>query len=380
MLLAAYYLNVSLRVLHVTQPTEKDGVPMFIRRLARAQIARAFEVAVACPSAGELSAVLARSQIPRVAWEATRAPGPSVVAETIRLRKVVREWRPDVVHLHSSKAGLAGRLMGRRSRVVVFQPHAWSFEHVEGVVGRAARAWERFASGRVDSIICVSNAERERGIEIGIRGDLRVIANGVGLEEWKVADESDKDAARSLLGLAPGPLVVCVGRLSVQKGQDILLRAWGDVVRRIPGARLSLVGDGPLRGELAELQTDGVTFEGPRNDVEKWLAAADVVAMPSRWEGMSLSMLEAMARGRSLVASDVAGVREAFGDVTAPVVPPGNDAALADALVDRLADPGLAIREGRRLRRRIEERFDFRRTDEAIAALYSELLSRQPKV
>lgn len=380
MLSVAYYLEVSLRVLHVTQPTDKDGVPMFIRRLARAQIERSFEVAVACPSTGELATDLVRSDIPRLVWEATRDPGPSAFGEAVRLRKVVKGWSPDVVHLHSSKAGLVGRLIPRPARVVVFQPHAWSFQHVEGVVGKAALAWERFASRRTDSVICVSDAERQQGIEMGLRGDLRVITNGVGIDEWKPADEVEKSAARSTLDLGPGPLVVCIGRVSVQKGQDVLLRAWEDVARRVPDARLSLVGDGPLRSDLAGLGVRGVTFEGSRDDVPLWLAAADVVAMPSRWEGMSLSMLETMARARPLVASDVAGVREAFGDVSAPVVPPEDDRALADAIVERLEDPQLAAEEGRRLRKRVEERFDFRRTEEAVAALYSELLGGHPKL
>jgi glycosyltransferase involved in cell wall biosynthesis len=362
----------------VTQPNDRDGVPTFVRSLALAQRTRSFDVSVACPPVGDLPEKLDADGIPRLDWPAGRDPGPGSVKEAIALKKIVRGWAPDVVHLHSSKAGLAGRLVRPKGPVVVFQPHAWSFEHVHGLVGRAALGWERLGAQRCDAIVCVSEAEKRRGEEEGIGGDLRVIANGVSLDRWTPAGEAEKAEARTKLGLPDDPLVVCIGRLSTQKGQDVLLAAWSDIVRSVPSARLALVGEGPLREELERRLVQGVSLEGASDDVPAWLAAADVVAMPSRWEGMSLSMLETMARGRSLVASDVAGVRETFGDVPS-IVPPDDPSALARAIVDRLQDPDLARNEGRRLRAAVEERFSFERTEEAIARLYVELRERQPK-
>jgi glycosyltransferase involved in cell wall biosynthesis len=160
---------------------------------------------------------------------------------------------------------------------------------------------------------------------------------------------------------------VCVARLSRQKGQDLLVAAWPSVRSRVLDARLVLIGDGDL--ELPD--TDGVEVLGPRDDVDAWYAAANVVVLPSRWEGMSLTMLEAMASGRSVVATDVAGAREALGEV----VPVEDRLALADAVVARLLDPAGADEEGRANRAKVERDYDVRRVGDEFAALYDELLS-----
>jgi glycosyltransferase involved in cell wall biosynthesis len=119
-------------------------------------------------------------------------------------------------------------------------------------------------------------------------------------------------------------------------------------------------------------------FEGARTDAKDWLAAADVVAMPSRWEGLSLVMLEAMASARSVVATDVAGAREALAEAGA-IVPVGATQPLADALAERLTDPALAAREGAEGRRRVERDFDLAKMTARVAELYDELLAdRRP--
>jgi glycosyltransferase involved in cell wall biosynthesis len=138
-----------------------------------------------------------------------------------------------------------------------------------------------------------------------------------------------------------------------QKGQDVLLDAWRMVARVLPDAQLVLVGDGPDRFDLEGQADPFVRFEGHSNAPHEWLAAADVVAVPSRWEGMPYSLLEAMASGRSVVATDVDGITEAAGGVAA-IVPAEDAEALAEALLARLHDPDLADKEGRLARERVE--------------------------
>ena len=119
-------------------------------------------------------------------------------------------------------------------------------------------------------------------------------------------------------------------------------------------------------------------FEGARTDVSAWLAATDVVAMPSRWEGFSLVMLEAMASARSVVATDVAGAREALAGAGA-IVPVGATQPLADALAERLTDRALAAHEGAEGRRRAERDFDLANVTARVAQLYDEVLAdRRP--
>jgi len=156
--------------------------------------------------------------------------------------------------------------------------------------------------------------------------------------------------------------------------QDVLLEAWPAVVARVPRAQLVIVGDGPDARKLRRAAGESVRLVGRRADVGSWLAAADVVAQPSRWEGMSIGMLEAMARGRSIVSSDVPGAEEALDGDAGALVPPEDPVALASALAERLLDPAKAAVEGHRARERVERSHDLRAMTAALAELYEELL------
>lgn len=363
---------MKLTVLHVAQPVEA-GVARCVADLVADQVSRGWEVTVACPSDGWLHDEIERLGARHVHWLAWRPPGPRVFGEVRRLRRILGSVAPDVVHLHSSKAGLAGRLALRGRLPTIFQPHAWSFEAASGSVHKGAVAWERLGARWSHLIVCVSHAERQRGVEHGISAEWRVVPNGVDLEALSEASPEERARARKRLELPTGPLAVCVGRLSHQKGQDFLLEAWPSVVDQDESAHLALVGGGPEEERLRSRAPEGVQFAGERDDVGDWLAAADVVVVPSRWEGMSLGLLEALARGRSVVATDVAGSAEAIGDDAGAVVPVGDTVALAEAIATRLQNPELAAAEGRAARARAEHSYDLTRTTAAIAELYTEL-------
>ena len=363
---------MSLSVLHVAQPTD-GGVARCVLDLVHDQVGRGWEVALASPA--ELAGAAEAQGARHASWEAARQPGPGALPEARALAGLIGSLAPDLVHLHSSKAGLAGRLALRGRRTTVFQPHAWSFEAVHGAVRAAAIAWERLAARWTHAIVSVSEAERDRGARARIRAPYRVIPNGVDLAAWPAATDEERTAARRRLDLGEGQIAVCVGRLSRQKGQDVLLEAWPSVAARVAGARLVLVGGGPEEDHLRRLAGAGVDFTGARDDIGDWYAAADVVVAPSRWEGMSLVLLEAMARARSIVATDVPGAREALGAEAGEIVPVEDARALAEALVERMLDTGLAAEEGKAGRRRVEQSHDLRATTGAVADLYEELLA-----
>jgi glycosyltransferase involved in cell wall biosynthesis len=221
----------------------------------------------------------------------------------------------------------------------------------------------------------VSEAERERAVQAGVNAPMTVIMSGVEIDGLRAATIADRRRARNMLRLADGPLAVCVGRLCEQKGQDLLLEAWRTVVRHVPDAKLALVGDGDLASRLRYMQVPNVIFAGVRHDVPTWLTAADLLVAPSRWEGFSLSILESMALGRTVVAADADGVREALGENIGKVVAQNDPAVLVTPIVERLLDAKLAAREGRLAARRAKDLFDVRRTHDEIAALYSRLLN-----
>lgn len=342
-----------------------DGVARAVSDLVADQVGRGWRVTVASPE-GQLSEWVLAAGAEHAVWSAGRAPGPGSLLEAAQLGRIVKRVAPELVHLHSSKAGLAGRLAIRGGRPTLFQPHAWSFYALEGSIQRTATAWERFGARWATEIVCVSEGERADGEAAGIRGSWRVVPNGVDLERFAV---EDRGAARRRLGLAPGRLAVSIGRLSRQKGLDLLLEAWPGVCKRVD-AELVVVGSGPDEEDLRG-RAGSARMVGARDDVLSWLAAADVVVVPSRWEGLAYVVLEAMAAGRRVVATDVAGMREAIGD-TGTIVPREDPDALADALVEALTRS-----DETGARQRAEQLFDVRRTTGAMADLYVEVLGRK---
>jgi glycosyltransferase involved in cell wall biosynthesis len=269
---------------------------------------------------------------------------------------MVQDLAPDVVHLHSSKAGMAGRLALRRRLPTCFTPHAWSFFHEGALTRWLALRWERFAVRWTDVILCVSEGERRAGEEAGIRARFEVVPNAVDLDRYRPPEPGERETVRTRLGISPdAPVGVCVGRLVDQKGQDVLLRAWTALRERIPDAECILVGDGPNRAELEQLAGPGVRFVGNQEDTRAWLVAADVVVQPSRWEGLSLVALEALASGCSLVTTDVPGMREVVGEgdeAAGAIAPVDDEHALAEAVLARLTNPQLVEVERARARQR----------------------------
>jgi glycosyltransferase involved in cell wall biosynthesis len=379
----------SFTVLHLVQPVE-GGVAKVVTDLVTAQRAEGFRVVVACPPQSPLARAVAGAGAEVRPWAATRAPGSRLVAETRRAAAIIRAVRPDLVHAHSAKAGLAGRLAVRGRLPTVFQPHAWSFEAVGGATGRLALAWERYAARWTHRLICVSDAERRSGERAGITAPCTVVHNGVNATRFTppavgASAPLPSVAARGLLPPrqgAPGdrssegaPVVVCVGRLCRQKGQDVLLRAWPQVTALVPRARLVLVGDGPDAAVLRAGAPESVIFAGPVPDTAPWYRAAHVAVLPSRWEGMALAPLEAMACGRPVVLTDVDGARETLpaGHAAHCLVPPEDPAALAAALGALLQDAALRADLGRQAHHHVLSTFDVRRTARATADVYRDV-------
>ncbi len=366
------------RVLHVTQPVD-GGVARVVTDLARAQLAAGLHVTVACPDS-PLAAGLASLGADVRRWQATRSPGPSLGREVRRLSRLIEDVRPHLLHAHSAKAGLAGRLAVRGRIPTVFQPHAWSFEAVGGITAALALKWERWGARWASRVVCVSDAERATGVRAGVAARWSVVPNGIDPRRWRPAAVGTVRA-----GLLPGvdpaaPLVVCVGRLCRQKGQDVLLDAWHAVRKRVPDARLALVGDGPDRASLASRAPACVLFAGAVADTVPWYQAADLVVLPSRWEGMALAPLEAMACGRPVVMTDVDGARESLPPelVSGCLVPPEDPAALAGAVAGLLLDPPLRESLGERGRRHVLSTHDVRHAAEAVTDVYRDLLGVAP--
>ncbi len=361
-------------MLHAAQPTDA-GVARYVAAATLDQLARGWRVVVACPSDGQLPAELTAHGVPRLHWPATRRPGVDTVGETQRLHRLISQVDPDVVHLHSAKAGLAGRLAVRGTRPTLFQPHGWSWLAARGATARGALAWERLAARWTDLLVCVGEGEaaHARHRRVGTRHV--VVRNGVDLAKFAPADEQSRAAARHRLGIGRDvALAVCLGRITRQKGQDVLVTAWPQVREHCPTAQLCIVGDGDLLPTLRGGTAPGVRFVPPVTDPRPWYAAADVVVLPSRWEGLSLTLLEALASGCSVVAADIPGLAEAVTTGVGARVPSGDARALTQALTSRLTDPGLRAAEGR-ASALAASAFDVRQTHDQLAAATTQIVS-----
>lgn len=362
------------RVLHVAQPTTA-GVARVVDQYVMALTSstsdgRRFAVAVACPSDGRLHTDVVDGGAEHLPWTAVREPGLSVARETRDLQRIIDRWRPDIIHLHSAKAGLVGRLAVRGRIPTVFQPHAWSFHAARGPAGSVAARWERFASRWTTATVNVGDHERQIGESNGIAGPFHRILNRADVADW---GPDDRAVARRTLGIpADSPVAVCVARLCEQKGQDRLLAIWDRVRAEVPGARLYLVGPEQEGVPIGHVRPDGVFLVGPAAP-RPWYAAADAVLLPSRWEGLPMVALEAEAAGRVVIATGEAG---AAGFLEPDDQVPGADLdALARRVIYRLADRAGTDDAGRIARRRAEARPGIHSISTELRDLYIQVMS-----
>jgi glycosyltransferase involved in cell wall biosynthesis len=346
-------VNRPLDVLIVSQPVAY-GVAIYVRQLTEAAVEAGHHVTVVSPGAdrGPLAGWIESTGAGHHALDMARRPAPRDVFDLLTLRRLARGR--DVVHLHSSKAAALGRVaaqsLGRRHRpAVVVTAHYWSWL-VGGRWAPLYRWIERLLARRCDVLVAVSEREaREGRVALGSSAPVTLIPNGVDRDHFSPDGVSaDRD---------PGaPLLVCVGRLSHQKGQDVAIRALA--LLRDRAARLRLVGDESGEGERARLEAlaeslgvaDRMEWRGAVDDSAPEYRAADVVVTPSRWDGLSLALLEAMASGATIVASDVSG-SESLGDAGV-IVPPDDPQALADAIDRLLQDASSRLRLGEAARTR----------------------------
>ncbi len=308
----------------------------------------------------------------------------------VRLVRLIRRGRYDIVHTHSSKAGILGRVAAwlAGTPVVVHTVHGWGHnDHQHPLVQRVYICLEKLALPITDRLIAVSPVNVEKGLRDGIgrAEDYVVIRSGIDLDRFG-HPRVPRDRVRAALGLAADvPVVGSVTRLSPQKAPLDLVRAAAVVAQSVPEAAFIVVGDGPLRPELealiAELGLgDRFVLTGLRDDVPELMAAFDVFVLSSLWEGLPRVLPQAMAAGLPIVATAADGSAEAVHDgVNGRLTPPGDPEALARAIVELLRDPQQATRMGQAGLARASE-FGARRMVEQVTDLYEELMTRKGRV
>ena len=295
----------------------------------------------------------------------------------IAIRRAIRDYRPDIVHTHTAKAGVLGRLAAATCRVPA-RVHTFHGHVLHGYfsrwVTRLVRIVEGLLARQTNSLVTVGSQVRDDLVAAGIgRADQYVvIPPGVALEEL-----SDRVSARTALGLpVDQPVVLFVGRLTAVKRPDRLIEAMVLVLERRSDVVLAIAGEGELLEETrsrAEPLGESVRFLGWQRDVTCLYAAADCMVLTSDNEGMPVTLIEAAMAGVPSVTTDVGSAREVVLDgVTGLVVAP-SAAAVADGLL-RLLDKDLRHQMGAAARARAEAEFGTRRLIADHEALYERLL------
>lgn len=396
-----------LKVLEVLEATV-GGAWKHVAQLLRGLDPARFELHLACSTArspsvrGELDDLQQRGV--RV-WPVRMLRRPALFTDLAALQaltNLMREGRYDIVHTHASKAGFLGRLAARRAGVpaIVHTPHTFPFERRDTPLAPLYRALERRAAEWAQRLILVSPSQRQvaEGAGIGSPGQLVVVPNGIRVPEVEPAEARRK--FRNVLGLSETEVAVgFVGRVTPQKDVQTFLRVAEELFRALPGVKIFIVGGtdspryvrrlrprvsrealGVLCGSCGTVSWSSelpVLVLGQRADAAELVAAFDVVLLPSLYEGLPYSLLEAMAQGVAVVASRVTGNQDVIEHgVSGFLVPTRDVTGFVRISLEVVADASLRARIGAAARRRVAAEFTEERFLERMAALYGEFGAR----
>lgn len=307
------------------------------------------------------------------------------------LARTLRELRPDIVHTHSSKAGILGRLAAADARVphIVHTIHGMSFNRTQPLATRKLYAWlEWWCARRTERIVTVADAMIAQSVAAGVapRAKFRTIYSGMETERFDPA-ACDRDAVRAEWGVQPQDDVIVVGtvaRLFRRKGYEQLIPILARAAAAEPRLRFVWVGDGAQRSEyeaaLARLGLrERTTLTGlvPPTAIPRLLSGFDILAHSSQWEGLPRAVVQALLMRTPAVAFAIDGTPEVVIDgETGRLAPLGDLAGFADALVALAADAGLRAQMGSAGRTLCLERFSAAKMVEDLHALYSELIDQ----
>jgi glycosyltransferase involved in cell wall biosynthesis len=359
------------RIMYIITSSETGGAQMHLLELIKYACLTGHEVALVTGSDGMLSDRVRDLGVRvDVVRSMRRAVHPIRDLLAVRqVRHLIDSFRPDFIHAHSTKAGIVGRLAAHMEGIpCVFTAHGWAFtEGVRGFRRNAAIITERIASRWTSRIITVSEYDRRHALKckVGNERQLVTVHNGVPDSPRRVRKVNNAV-----------PVVTMVARFAEPKNQADLLRALAPV--SIP-YRVQFVGTGPTLEAAKGLAvglgiSNRVDFLGERTDVANILADSDIFALVSNWEGLPLTILEAMRAGLPVVASDVGGVSEAVAHgASGFLAPPGDTQALSNYLLSLIRDPDLRRRFGYAGRCLYEQRFSVSVMLERTWQVYSDV-------
>jgi len=380
-------MSVPIRVLLVVKST--GGVAEYIRWLIYGMDRETFSFTVACLSENgrEFASELGQlADVQTLHYEIDRY-SVNLISDTrvgLQLMKLIRSDKFDLIHAHASKPGFLTRVAALGTGVpVLYSPHCFAFHAGASQLSNLIiSSLENLASYFTTRIITVSDGEREQAQKYRVGRDDQFTVIHTGIEPEPYRQPVDKSRLKEALGIPlSSPVIGSVGRLSEQKSPLDFVRVAEVVHRSRPNAHFVWVGDGPLDAEVrklsASLHLDSVIhWLGQRNDVPQLLHILDCFVLTSRWEGFPLVILEAMAAGVPVVATNILGTREAIQhEINGLLAPVGDSETIARFVLDLLTDTVKADSFRSSSRARIDTEFTRDRMLSTLRDLYLEVAS-----
>jgi glycosyltransferase involved in cell wall biosynthesis len=367
-----------MRILFLSTSMGMGGADQQILMLARAMRARGHEVRiVALAPLGPMGQEAQREGIEVESLELERNFG--AIPRVLRLVRIIRAWRPDVLHSHMVHANLIARAI----RPVAGVPALVSTIHSINDGGPLRMAAYRLTSGLVDRFTIISRLAAERYIAIRAvpAQRLQVVPNAVDTDRFRKLPEA-RAALRRELGLGEEFVWLAVGRFEPAKDYPTMIAAFARLATVRPASRLLLVGKGSLRSEVEGMVRaagveDGVRFLGVRRDIPALMSAADGYLLSSAWEGMPVVLLEAAAVELPVVATRVGGVAEVVEDGTTGLLVRSADPAMLAEAMEKMESltPEARLAMGASGRLLVEQRYGTGRVMEMWERLYSEVIA-----
>jgi len=295
----------------------------------------------------------------------------------IKIKKAIKDFNPDLISCHSSKAGFLGRIAIRNKIPTVFTAHGWGFTQGTSWERRFLVPLEMIASCFCSKIICVSENDNQLAIKHKIAPAQKIITihNGVEIGEDFVFNYNKF----KILPIK----IVFVGRFAIPKDQLMFLKAFLQLPFNVKQkVAVIFVGDGPERSKAESFIKQNsldkqiqITGDIPRSKVFEILADSNIFVLISGWEGFPRTILEAMSFGLPIISSDVGGAKEAVGEKNGFLIKPDDITTLTKRLEQLILNPDLMIQMGQYSRQRAEEEFSLERMIEKTVALYQEILT-----
>lgn len=294
----------------------------------------------------------------------------------LRLYQDMKANRYDVIHTHGFKADLWGAIVGRLTGVPIIISTVHNQEqYLKNSIVRFIEKW--IISPIDDTIIVVSEGVKRFLIKTGGIPEKKIKKVYYGINPADIKIDKERDIREELGIDKDAPLIGCIGRLVEQKGHKYLIRAAKRVIEIFPQAKFFIIGRGKLEKNLKKLAQNnslnsGIIFAGFRTDIYSIIDKLDLIVMPSLWEGLGLVLLEAMALGKPIVATDVGGIPEVVENKKTGILVPAKDPnALAEAIINLLEDYSVAARMGEMGKASVKERFSSVKMVKEIELIYN---------